>query len=433
MESSGKEELKGYNVLVAIFAEGDSPAVQLLNESGVTRYDVVNYVSHGVAKSGDDDLERVSPGGADEDDEEAGGGREPAGGDALAKFAVNLNERAKAGDIEPLVGRDKEVRRAIQVLVPAQKNNPLFVGDAGVGKTAIVEGLAAKIADGEVPKPLEGAVIYALDMGALLAGTKFRGDFENRVKAVLKALGKRPGAILFVDELHTVIGAGAASGGTLDASNLLKPALATGKLRCIGRDDVRGVPDSPRARPRARAPLPEDRSARAEPRGDGADPEGLQPRYEEFHGVTYTEDAIEAAATLAHRHLHDRKLPDKAIDLIDEAGADAKLEVGAGSERRRRAHRAGRGAHGADPAAPGVGERQGLAARISRSDLKRSFSGRTARSRSSRRPSSSRAPACVRPKSRSAPTSSPARPASARPRSPSSSPRRWASSSCAST
>src|SRR5687767_13387512 len=230
VESSGKEELKGYNVLIAIFAEVDSPAVAALSAAGVTRYDVVNYVSHGVAKDGDDDLEGVTQGGDDPDvDGEGDNVKDP-----LTRFAVNLNDRARAGDIEPLVGREKELRRAIQVLSRRKKNNPLFVGDAGVGKTAIVEGLAAKIAASDVPKPLENAEIFALDMGSLLAGTKFRGDFENRVKAVLKELGKRPGAVLFVDELHTVIGAGAASGGTLDAANLLKPALASGKLRCIG-------------------------------------------------------------------------------------------------------------------------------------------------------------------------------------------------------
>ena len=324
VESSGKEELKGPNVLVAIFAELDSHAVKVLNEAGVTRYDVVNFVSHGVAKDGDDEMSEPTPG--TEDEEEASPEK-----DALARFAVNLNERAKAGDIEPLVGRDKEIRRAIQVLCRRRKNNPIFVGDAGVGKTAIVEGLAALIAEKKVPKPLENAVIYSLDMGALIAGTKFRGDFENRVKAVLKGLDKQPGAVLFVDEIHTVIGAGATSGGTLDASNLLKPALAGGKLRCMGATTFEEY----------RRHLERDAAlARRFQKIEVLEPsvedtvkilKGLISRYEEFHGVTYKPEALQAAALLASRHLHDRRLPDKAIDLIDEAGADAKLDNGEGA------------------------------------------------------------------------------------------------------
>jgi ATP-dependent Clp protease ATP-binding subunit ClpA len=330
VESSGKEELKGFNVLVAIFAEVESLAVQVLNDSGVTRYDVISFVSHGVSKDGEDeDLDRVAEG-TDRTEEEGDADGQPVK-DPLGKFAVNLNERAKAGDIEPLVGRERELRRAIQVLSRRKKNNPLFVGDAGVGKTAIVEGLAAKIAAGEVPKPIEGAAIWALDMGALLAGTKFRGDFENRVKAVLKALEKKPGSILFVDEMHTVIGAGAASGGTLDAANLLKPALASGRLRCIGATTFEEY----------RSHVERDRAlARRFQKIEVLEPtleeavlilKGLQPRYEEFHEVTYTPEAIDAAGTLAQRHLHDRKLPDKAIDLMDESGADAKLEEGPGA------------------------------------------------------------------------------------------------------
>lgn len=329
VESSGKEELKGQNVLVAIFAEVDSPAVQVMSDNGVTRFDVVNYISHGVAKDGDDDLDGLPLGDSDEDAE---GEREAESvQDALAKFAVNLNERAKAGDIEPLVGREKEIRRAIQVLARRKKNNPLFVGDAGVGKTAIVEGLAAKVVAHEVPKPLEDCEIYALDMGSLIAGTKFRGDFENRVKAVLRQLEKKPGAILFVDEMHTVIGAGAASGGTLDAANLLKPALASGKLRCIGATTFEEY----------RSHLERDRAlARRFQKIEVLEPtldetililKGLEPRYEEFHGVTYTDEAIDASAKLAQKYLHDRKLPDKAIDLMDEAGADAKLDQGEGA------------------------------------------------------------------------------------------------------
>jgi ATP-dependent Clp protease ATP-binding subunit ClpA len=322
VQSSGKDELKGHNVLIAIFAEADSPAVQAMGDAGITRYDVVSYISHGVAKDGQDDSLEASPGvGADSEDEE----KEPSG-DPLERFAVNLNERAQAGEIETLVGREKELRRAIQVLARRKKNNPLFVGDAGVGKTAIVEGLAQRIVEQKVPKPLEGAVIYALDMGALVAGTRFRGDFENRVKAVLKALADKPGAILFVDELHTVVGAGAASGGTLDAANLLKPALASGKLRCIGATTFEEY----------RTHVQRDRALdRRFQKIDVLEPtleetleilKGLVPRYEEFHGVKYEPEAVDAAARLADRHLHDRKMPDKAIDLVDEAGADAKLE-----------------------------------------------------------------------------------------------------------
>ena len=257
-------------------------------------------------------------------DEEDG---EPEG-DPLERFATNLNERATAGDIEPLVGREKELRRAIQVLSRRRKNNPLFVGDAGVGKTAIVEGLADRIVKKQVPAPLLGAVIYALDMGALVAGTRFRGDFENRVKAVLKKLEERTGAILFIDEMHTVVGAGAASGGTLDAANLLKPALSSGKLRCIGATTFEEY----------RTHVERDRAlARRFQKIEVLEPsleetmlilKGLLPKYEEFHKVTYDPDAVDASAKLADRHLHDRKMPDKAIDLLDEAGADATLDDG---------------------------------------------------------------------------------------------------------
>jgi ATP-dependent Clp protease ATP-binding subunit ClpA len=330
VESSGKEELKGQNVLVAIFAESDSPAVKVLNDHGVTRLDIVSYISHGVAKNGDDDLELSTPG-ADEDMATEGEEERPEK-DALARFAINLNERAKDGGIEPLVGREKELRRAIQVLARRKKNNPLLVGDAGVGKTAIVEGLAQKIVEKLVPKPLEDAEIYAIDMGALVAGTKFRGDFENRVKAILKQLEQKPGAILFIDEIHTVVGAGSASGGTLDAANLLKPALSNGKLRCIGATTFEEY----------RSHLERDRAlARRFQKIEVLEPsldetililKGLQPHYEKFHVVTYTDAAIEASARLALKYLHDRKLPDKAIDLMDEAGADAKLEEGEGAK-----------------------------------------------------------------------------------------------------
>ncbi len=330
VQSSGKEQLEGHNVLIAIFAEPESPAAEALKAEGVTRYDVVNYVSHGVAKDGsDDDALELSENGAesrDEDDESD----EPRG-DPLKQFAVNLNERARNGEIEPLVGREKELRRAIQVLCRRKKNNPLFVGDAGVGKTAIVEGLAALIESGNAPKPLAQCTIYALDMGSMVAGTRFRGDFEKRVKGVLKQIEKQSGAVLFIDEIHTVIGAGAASGGTLDAANMLKPALSTGKLRCIGATTFEEY----------RTHIERDRAlARRFQKIDVFEPsveetiqilKGLQKRYEEFHEVTYTDTAIEAAGKLADRHLRDKKLPDKAVDLMDEAGADTKLDFGPGS------------------------------------------------------------------------------------------------------
>ncbi|HYQ26671.1 MAG TPA: ATP-dependent Clp protease ATP-binding subunit ClpA [Polyangiaceae bacterium] len=329
VQNSGKEELKGHNVLIAIFSELDSPAVAALTEAGLTRYDLVNFVSHGVSKDGEDEDALTSGERAADNDEDADAAP-PA--DALAKFAINLNEQAKAGNIEPLVGREKELRRAIQVLCRRRKNNPMFVGDAGVGKTAIVEGLAAKIVAKDIPAPLSKVVIYALDMGALVAGTRFRGDFENRVKAVLKQLESLPHAVLFVDEIHTMVGAGAASGGTLDAANLLKPALANGKLRCIGATTFEEF----------RSHFEKDRAlARRFQKIDVLEPslsetiqilKGLRARYEEFHGVAYTDAALEAAATLADRHLRDKKMPDKAIDLMDEGGADAKLEAAIDAE-----------------------------------------------------------------------------------------------------
>ncbi|MBN2195567.1 MAG: ATP-dependent Clp protease ATP-binding subunit ClpA [Polyangiaceae bacterium] len=329
VQSSGKEELGGANVLVAIFSEPDSPAVKALADAGVTRLDVVSYISHGIAKDGDDEVDEA----ADlEGDDEVGPAAEEPAADPLARFAQNLNERAAAGEIEPLVGRERELRRAIQVLARRRKNNPLFVGDAGVGKTAIVEGLAARLEAGDVPEALRGSVIYSLDMGALLAGTKFRGDFESRVKAVLKALSKIRGSILFVDELHSVIGAGSTSGSTMDAANLLKPALASGKMRCIGATTFEEY----------RSHVERDRAlARRFQRIEVLEPsveetililDGLRPRYEEYHGVRYADGALEAAARLASRHLSDRRMPDKAIDLMDEAGADAKLEEGRDAE-----------------------------------------------------------------------------------------------------
>ncbi|XYH92493.1 ATP-dependent Clp protease ATP-binding subunit ClpA [Sorangium sp. So ce1128] len=325
VQSSGKKELKGANVLVAMFAERDCPAVTILAEQGVSRFDVVNYISHGISKTGQDDSLR------EESSDEGGepGNAQPIK-DPLAAFTMNLNKEAAEGRIDPLVGRENEVARTIQVLARRRKNNPLLIGDAGVGKTAIVEGLAQRIEKKEVPAPLKDATVYALDMGALLAGTKYRGDFENRLKAVLRALEKQPGSVLFIDEIHTIIGAGAASGGTMDASNLLKPALASGRLRCIGAttfQEYRGhlERDSALARRFQRIEV-------TEPSVDETTQilRGLQKRYEEFHKVTYTADAVEAASKLSARYLQDRRLPDKAIDLLDEAGAAARLRHGDG-------------------------------------------------------------------------------------------------------
>jgi ATP-dependent Clp protease ATP-binding subunit ClpA len=323
VESSGKEELKGYNVVIAVFAEDDSFAAKAMEDNGVTRYDLVNFVAHGVAKRGGEELNPEPT-----EDGEEGATTET---DPLKRFAVNLNERASLGQIDPLIGREKEVKRAIQILARRRKNNPLFVGDAGVGKTAIVEGLATKVIAKDVPVQLQDAVFYSLDMGSLLAGTKFRGEFESRMKAVIKALEAQPGSVLFIDEIHTVIGAGAAGGGTVDASNLLKPALSSGKLRCIGATTFEEY----------RKHMERDSAlTRRFQKVDVTEPtvaettlilRGLKSHYESFHGVTYADEAVEAAAKLADKHLRDRKLPDKAIDLLDEAGADAKLDFGPGS------------------------------------------------------------------------------------------------------
>ncbi|NUP04700.1 MAG: ATP-dependent Clp protease ATP-binding subunit ClpA [Polyangiaceae bacterium] len=327
VQSSGKEELKGKNVLVAIFAEQDSPSVAFLGKQGIARLDVVNFISHGVSKLDDG----VSSPGAElgGDAEQEGGDGAPKVKDPLKAFATNLNEEAQQGRIDPLVGRSIEVERTIHVLSRRKKNNPLLIGDAGVGKTAIVEGLAKRIVEGDVPDPIKTATIYALDLGALVAGTRYRGDFENRIKAVLRALADKPNSVLFIDEIHTIIGAGAGS-GTMDASNLLKPALASGKLRCIGAttfEEFRGhlEKDSALARRFQKIEIGEpsiDETRRIL--------EGLSPKYEDFHKVKYAPEAIEAAAQLAARYLRDKKLPDKAIDLLDEAGAAAKLAHGAG-------------------------------------------------------------------------------------------------------
>jgi ATP-dependent Clp protease ATP-binding subunit ClpA len=318
---AGKSQANGANVLVALFAEPESNAVAFLKEEGISRLDVVSYISHGISK-----LLPAKTGVPGDGDDDGDDHADEAPVDPLAQFAVNLNERARAGEIDPLIGRQSQIERALHVLARRRKNNPLFVGDAGVGKTAIVEGLARKIELGEAPPALAGAVIYALDMGAMVAGTRYRGDFEERFKAVIKALGEKENAIVFIDELHTIVGAGAASGGAMDASNLIKPALANGKLRCIGtttHKEYRSYIEKDRALARRFQAIEVE-----EPTIDETIKvlNGLRERYEEFHGVAYTDKSLRAAAELSSRYLNDRRLPDKAIDLIDEAGAAAKLK-----------------------------------------------------------------------------------------------------------
>jgi ATP-dependent Clp protease ATP-binding subunit ClpA len=317
VQSSGKKEVTGANVLVAIFGEKDSHAVYFLHQQGVTRLDVVNYISHGITKA---PQEKKAEGGEDKEGEAA-----DVSGGALESFTQNLNKQAAEGRIDPLIGRGSEVERVIQILCRRRKNNPLLVGEAGVGKTAIAEGLAKRIVDGDVPEILAEATVYSLDMGALLAGTKYRGDFEQRLKAVLKQLKENPHAILFIDEIHTIIGAGSASGGTLDASNLLKPALSSGALKCIGATtytEFRGVfeKDSALSRRFQKVDITEPSIA------DTIEIlRGLKSRFETHHGVKYSAAAITSAAELSARFINDRHLPDKAIDVIDEAGAAQRI------------------------------------------------------------------------------------------------------------
>lgn len=319
VQSSGKKEVTGANVLVAIFGEPDSHAVYLLNKQNVARLDVVNYISHGISKVAQDN-ESETPPPAEEEEQAEATARSP-----LDTFATNLNEQARLGKIDPLIGRAEEIERTVQVLCRRRKNNPLFVGEVGVGKTALAEGLAKMIVDGQVPEPLANAVVYSLDLGALLAGTKYRGDFEKRLKAVMTQLRRQPGAILFIDEIHTIIGAGAASGGVMDAANLIKPVLASGEMRCMGSttyQEYRGIFEKDRA------------LARRFQKIDIKEPtveetvqilEGLKTRFEEHHNVKYTSHALRAAAELAARYINERHLPDKAIDVIDEAGAVQRL------------------------------------------------------------------------------------------------------------
>ncbi|MBQ0780601.1 MAG: ATP-dependent Clp protease ATP-binding subunit ClpA [Thalassolituus oleivorans] len=319
VQSSGKTEVTGANVLVAIFSEQESQAVYFLKQQNIARIDVVNYISHGISKvSGPEES-------SDQMSENSDDEGESAGKSALEGYAANLNRQAREGKIDPLIGRDMEVNRLVQILARRRKNNPLLVGDSGVGKTAIVEGLAKRIVDGDVPEVIQDAVVYSLDMGALLAGTKYRGDFEKRFKALLAELKKQPHGILFIDEIHTIIGAGAASGGVMDASNLLKPLLSSGEIRCVGSTtftEFRGIFEKDSALTRRFQKI------------DVAQPsvedtykilKGLKPKFEEHHNLRYTDKALKAAAELADRYINDRNMPDKAIDVIDEAGALQQL------------------------------------------------------------------------------------------------------------
>jgi ATP-dependent Clp protease ATP-binding subunit ClpA len=318
VQSSGKKEVTGANVLVAIFGEKESHAVYFLNQRGVTRLDVVNYIAHGITKHAQQKADK-----AESSKEESDGDAQPAG--ALDAYTIDLNHLAKMGKIDPLIGREHELERVIQVLCRRRKNNPLLVGEAGVGKTAIAEGLAWRINEGNVPELLKDYIVYSLDMGTLLAGTKYRGDFEQRLKAVLKQLTENPKSILFIDEIHTIIGAGAASGGTLDASNLLKPALSTGALKCIGAttyNEYRVIFEKDHALSRRfqKIDVPEPSIAETI-----EILKGLKTRFEQHHGVKYAPAALTTAAELSARFINDRHLPDKAIDVIDEAGAAQKI------------------------------------------------------------------------------------------------------------
>ncbi|MGH8481696.1 MAG: ATP-dependent Clp protease ATP-binding subunit ClpA [Nevskiaceae bacterium] len=328
VQSAGKKQVSTLNVLVALFSEKDTHAVFLLNEQGVTRLDIVNYISHGIAKN-----TPAAPEAAPEQEEREGGPDKAPGKTALEQFAVNLNERARKNQIDPLIGRETEMERLMQTLCRRRKNNPLLVGEAGVGKTAIAEGLAWLIHQAKVPDLLKNGVVFSLDLGALIAGTKYRGDFEKRLKGVLAELTQIKGAILFIDEIHTIIGAGAASGGVMDASNLLKPLLQSGELRCIGSTtyhEFRGVFEKDRALARRfqkiDVPEPTEEETLKILRG-------LQARFEQHHNVRYTRAALESAVKLASRHITDRHLPDKAIDVIDEAAARLRL-LPEGQKRR---------------------------------------------------------------------------------------------------
>ena len=323
VQSSGKKEVNGANVLVAIFSEQESQAVYFLKQQEIARIDVVNYIAHGISKvPGHQGAENIGQELVEENTDPEGQSARP-----LDSYTLNLNEQAKIGKIDPLVGRDSEVERVCQILTRRRKNNPLLVGEAGVGKTAIAEGLAKRIVDGDVPEILKGCIVYSLDLGALLAGTKYRGDFEKRFKQLLSELRRKEGAILFIDEIHTIIGAGAASGGVMDASNLLKPLLTSGELRCIGSttfQEFRGIFEKDRALAR--------RFQKVDVQEPNVDDTfeilmGLKTKFEEHHDISYDRDAMRAAAELADRYINDRHMPDKAIDVIDEAGAYQRLQT----------------------------------------------------------------------------------------------------------
>ena len=318
VQSSGNKEVTGANVLVAIFSEQESQSVYFMGKQNVARLDVVNYIAHGISKVDDSDADSLS--GMEEEQ-----GSEAPAKSPLETYTTNLNQLAMEGKIDPLIGRKEEIQRTLQVLCRRRKNNPLFVGEAGVGKTALAEGLAKQIVDGEVPELLASSTIYSLDLGSLLAGTKYRGDFEKRLKAVLAQLHKEEGAILFIDEIHTIIGAGAASGGAMDASNLIKPVLASGELKCIGSTtytEYRGIFEKDRALARRfqKIDLPEPSMEETV-----LILEGLKSRFEEHHEVRFTHQALRTASELASRYINDRHMPDKAIDVIDEAGAVQRL------------------------------------------------------------------------------------------------------------
>ena len=321
VQAAGKKQVTTLNVLVAMFAEKDTHSVYLLREQGVSRLDVVNFISHGISKNGESDAQ--APEGAVDSEEKDDA--KAQGKTALEQFAVNLNERAAQGQIDPLIGREQEIERVMQTLCRRRKNNPLLVGEAGVGKTAIAEGLAWLIVEGKVPDLITDAVVYSLDLGSLIAGTKYRGDFEKRFKSVMQELAQQPGAIVFIDEIHMIIGAGAASGGVMDASNLLKPLLANGTLRCLGSTTYQEY----------RSVFEKDRAlARRFQKIDVTEPsvedtvkilEGLRSRFEEHHAVQFTRGSLRSAVELSARHITDRLLPDKAIDVIDEAAARLRL------------------------------------------------------------------------------------------------------------
>jgi ATP-dependent Clp protease ATP-binding subunit ClpA len=404
VQSSGREEVTGANVLVAMFSERESHAVYFLQEQEMSRLDAMNYISHGIAKVAGHDEARPVHG---TDDDVAAEKVVRKGNEALDAYCVDLNRKAEEGRIDPLIGREHEVERTIQVLCRRTKNNPLYVGDSGVGKTALAEGLARRIVQGDVPEVLRDSTIFALDMGALLAGTRYRGDFEERLKAVINELEAHPGGILFIDEIHTVIGAGATSGGAMDASNLLKPALQSGTLRCIGSTTYKEY----------RNYFEKDRAlVRRFQKIDVIEPSiedavkilrGLKPYYEEHHRVRYTAEALRTAVELAARYINDRRLPDKAIDVIDEVGASQMLVPE--SKRRKTI---------------GVKEIEAVIAKIARIPPKSvSKDDRTVLP----------VRACASRKNRSAATSSRGRPASARPRWRASSPTPWASNCTAST